>query len=72
MLWWKCLIPTGHVGAGKSDSTIAFVQAPNAIKAYDIACRLPGAKKGKTAPGPDVEPWSGLPPHGAWKWYWKR
>ena len=72
LLWFQCNVTMAHVGAGKSTDRTVFIQAPDAVEAYDIALWLPGTKKSRGAIGPSVQPWRGRPPRNSWRWYWKK
>ena len=43
--FWKVVAYRGHAGSGNIHSLITFaIKAPNAIKASDIARKMPGVK----------------------------
>lgn len=71
--WFRVSLNMAHVGAGRSISRTVFIQAPDALGAWEEAQRFPGAKKGRRgSAGNDVTP-ADVPKGTAKrdKWYWR-
>ena len=44
---FKCIVATGHRGAGRSGERVVFLRAADCLEAMRKAQRLPGVKKGR-------------------------
>jgi len=43
-MYFKVIIETGHVGAGKSCEKVCFIDAPNTVDLFVMMQRYPGLK----------------------------
>ena len=70
--WFKASLNMGHVGAGKALDETVYIQAPDAVAAWEVACRqFPGAKKSRRGTaGNGLLPVDQVP-EDARRWWWK-
>ena len=70
--WFRASLNMGHVGAGNATDETIYIQAPDALTAWEIAKRFPGAKKSRRGTEGNSLLLVDRVPGGARRWYWRK